>query len=917
MRKVVIVFTTSLTFLVMLSSCGKNEKAIVGKYVTDDPSEYLVLKGDGTFYLREKSKFLNMIAPETTGRYRLEGDEIVLTHPLGIVTRGRIERGMIVDPDGKSWVKAGSRREPTPGQVKPPGKKVPVTFSHGMFEVGDFSVALNSVGRAENAATLRFMIAKVKDSASEVESVPVTVTDDHKNSYEGVLAIVPEAGFTRPLPVGFDYVVESTIVMPRAAPAKTLQVGDKLAIPFEKLKLAEPRLKPDLGAVLVKVGEPTAVGKSLWFTVQGLAPDRDTWAVLLKVANADYNERKGEARCFVQFDNGAIGSPETSDVAVPGLSAKTIRLALRALGGENALHRMRLLLFYRDQDSGETALRLWLFPKNLPPRVGQGAKNEAAFLAAYDQNGGRKVMGEPVDVPRWFCKGAEPKDESDLVVQEFPGVTEFGKSAIVWDKQHAASPVYVLHGVIWEKYLQLGGPYHTSEVQAKGIPLGAPASNEVACKSRLGTDGSYQVFAGGVIFCRAGQAGVVMARNAEPKKVLQSELGFPTSDARPAAPSGATGGNPAAWVQSYEGGYVYGMNDAKQPGATIAISGAAAKVYSEMKAEACWLGFPLTEEYAGLQRGKLIDFEGGYLGTSDGKVWEARHYESGRIAFVSDRDGNQEIYVMDASGKNQVNLTNDPTADKDPAWSPDGTRIAFASNRDGNFELYTMDSSGGALRRLTFNDVADVTPAWSPDGSRIVFASVVPSGMSNKESTQVFIMNSDGSGRQVLRKGKVVERKVRRRGDAIVERHINFQGNSIEAAVAPDGRRIAFIEADTLFGTTHLSIMNLDGSDETRLSIGPYSPVSPSWSPIGNNILFARRRGDAIGLVNAQGGKPAWLATAGETPCFSPDGKKIALAYKGDIWIIEASGSLGRRLTKDAGRNTSPSWTAAMSPVEK
>jgi len=77
--------------------------------------------------------------------------------------------------------------------------------------------------------------------------------------------------------------------------------------------------------------------------------------------------------------------------------------------------------------------------------------------------------------------------------------------------------------------------------------------------------------------------------------------------------------------------------------------------------------------------------------------------ESRKIAFMSDRDGNNEIYVMNTDGSGQKNLTNYPAEDAEPAWSPDGTRIAFTSLRDGNFEIYVMntDSSGQKISPTT------------------------------------------------------------------------------------------------------------------------------------------------------------------------------------------------------------------------
>ena len=72
-----------------------------------------------------------------------------------------------------------------------------------------------------------------------------------------------------------------------------------------------------------------------------------------------------------------------------------------------------------------------------------------------------------------------------------------------------------------------------------------------------------------------------------------------------------------------------------------------------------------------------------------------------QIAFVSHRDGNPEIYLMDINGKNQRRLTNNRHEDWYPSWSPDGKRIVFHSNRDGHVidgrptdEIYVMDADG-------------------------------------------------------------------------------------------------------------------------------------------------------------------------------------------------------------------------------
>ncbi|MCK4324384.1 MAG: PD40 domain-containing protein, partial [Armatimonadetes bacterium] len=93
------------------------------------------------------------------------------------------------------------------------------------------------------------------------------------------------------------------------------------------------------------------------------------------------------------------------------------------------------------------------------------------------------------------------------------------------------------------------------------------------------------------------------------------------------------------------------------------------------------------------------------------------------IAFETDRDGNREIYVMEADGSNQTNLTNNSAYDEQPAWSPNGSQIAFGSHRDDNWEVYVMDSDGSNPTNLTNNSAYDDEPAWSPDGSQIAFHS--------------------------------------------------------------------------------------------------------------------------------------------------------------------------------------------------
>jgi Tol biopolymer transport system component/erythromycin esterase-like protein len=111
-----------------------------------------------------------------------------------------------------------------------------------------------------------------------------------------------------------------------------------------------------------------------------------------------------------------------------------------------------------------------------------------------------------------------------------------------------------------------------------------------------------------------------------------------------------------------------------------------------------------------------------------------------RIAFQSSRDGNNEIYVMAADGSEQVNLTRNAAGDVSPVWSPDGSKIAFVSDRDGDEDIYIMDADG--LNQLKLVDLSgeDKSPAWSPDGQYIAFHS------DEDGDFEIYVVKIDGTG---------------------------------------------------------------------------------------------------------------------------------------------------------------------------
>ncbi len=100
--------------------------------------------------------------------------------------------------------------------------------------------------------------------------------------------------------------------------------------------------------------------------------------------------------------------------------------------------------------------------------------------------------------------------------------------------------------------------------------------------------------------------------------------------------------------------------------------------------------------------------------------WAAFSHDGSQIAFGSSRDGDFEIYVMQADGSQPRRLTESPGLDMRPAWSPDGRSLAFTSMRDGNYEIYAVDADGSHLRRLTNHPERDDFAQWHPDGKRLL-----------------------------------------------------------------------------------------------------------------------------------------------------------------------------------------------------
>ena len=255
---------------------------------------------------------------------------------------------------------------------------------------------------------------------------------------------------------------------------------------------------------------------------------------------------------------------------------------------------------------------------------------------------------------------------------------------------------------------------------------------------------------------------------------------------------------------------------------------------------------------------------------------------TGRIAFVSNRDGNDEIYVMKADGTGLRRLTNDPAEDLEPAWSSDGTQLAFVRQRSGsNFEIYKMNADGSGVTRLTRNSAMDASPAWSPDGTKIAFSSNRSGG------DQIYLMRADGSGVTRLTSGSAS-------GDT--------------PAWSPDGTKIAFGRSGDIY------VMNATGSGVTAVTSGAAVDRVPDWSPDGTKIAFQRQAVLSsffdIFVVNANGTGLTQLTSnrSSRSPTWSRDGTKIAFENAQEIKVMNADGTGVTSLTHNSDFDGYPAW---------
>ncbi|MDP6453427.1 MAG: hypothetical protein QF898_08985 [SAR202 cluster bacterium] len=261
-----------------------------------------------------------------------------------------------------------------------------------------------------------------------------------------------------------------------------------------------------------------------------------------------------------------------------------------------------------------------------------------------------------------------------------------------------------------------------------------------------------------------------------------------------------------------------------------------------------------------------------------------------QLAFVSDRDGNLDIFTMQSDGSNKTRLTNNTGNDDDPSWTADGLGIAYSVREDETWNIYRMNEDGSNRTRLTNNEITDQDPDWSPDGSKIAFS----------RNGDLFSVDADGAN------------------------EINLNRKGSNPTWSPDGVQIAFFSPSGA-GGGGIFVMDFASRNQIQLT-NTGVDHEPTWSPDGQKIAFSSTRGGsiwAIYVMDADGTNVVRLTDKSSNdfePAWSPDGHDIAFISDRDgnneVYVMNADGSEATRLTNHTASDRSPYWKRGpVSPV--
>ncbi|OGO40753.1 MAG: hypothetical protein A2Z04_09040 [Chloroflexi bacterium RBG_16_57_9] len=281
-----------------------------------------------------------------------------------------------------------------------------------------------------------------------------------------------------------------------------------------------------------------------------------------------------------------------------------------------------------------------------------------------------------------------------------------------------------------------------------------------------------------------------------------------------------------------------------------------------------------------------------------------------KVAFQSNRTGNDDIWVASLDSGKEVQLTKDAASDRRPNWSPDGAWIAFDSDRSGNRDIWIIKSDGTGLKQLTTTPNEELFASWSPDGQKIAYFSY------GSGTNELWVINVDGqNSRPVV--PKLATEQARQCSFACHQPSWN-----------QTGEKLAFQSEQT--GNRNIWVVNLDGTGLVDLNTGPDEDYFPTWTPDGRIVFMTERIGadkvwNDVRVINADGSQGVTLFTEvahGGPFYWSPDGNRIALhsqrgGAKFDIFVATLGKAPGEQPAPAVEQAATAAPTLAAAVAEK
>ncbi|GAB4330732.1 MAG: S41 family peptidase [Calditrichia bacterium] len=322
--------------------------------------------------------------------------------------------------------------------------------------------------------------------------------------------------------------------------------------------------------------------------------------------------------------------------------------------------------------------------------------------------------------------------------------------------------------------------------------------------------------------------------------------------------------------------------------------------------------------------------------------------DGSRVAFSFQGD----IWVADINGGDARRLTANPAYDYLPRWSPDGQKIAFSSDRYGNDDVYVMDLDGGNVERLTWYSGGDRVYQWLPGQQGILFSSrrdfyyhrmplmytVPTTGGTPQPVVEAYAdmgqISPDGK-KMLFVRGRANPYRKHYRGSASSDIYLydfesqkflqltNFSGNDFSPMWGPDGKVVYYVCDST--GTYNLWQMSPDGSNKKQLTDFREDGVRRAAISLnGKVITFERSFG--IYKYEVQAGEAALLefrmvaddisnpvvyhsySRKASEMAVSPDGEQVAFVVRGELFVMSENGRFVNNISRSAWRDMEVVW---------